>query len=82
MLAVRCALLAVLLVAPGTALTPDRCPAPGKGFARTRRAAAWRAGRAPWRRRLGRPEGGKEGETAPLFCGQLRSPQAPVRGPS
>ncbi|KAK2500797.1 hypothetical protein MC885_016689 [Smutsia gigantea] len=28
MLAVRCALLTVLLAAPGTALTPDRCPAP------------------------------------------------------
>lgn len=31
MLAVRCALLAALLAAPGAAAAPGRCSAPGKG---------------------------------------------------
>lgn len=45
MLAVRCALLTVLLAASGTALVLKGCPALGKGFGRFRRAGAaggWR----------------------------------------
>lgn len=35
MLALCCALLTALLAAPGAALAPGGCPAPGKSFART-----------------------------------------------
>lgn len=57
MLALRCALLTALLAAPGAALAPWGCPAPGKGTGRTWRAGeggggapsrgCWRSPRAP-----------------------------------
>lgn len=65
MLALRCALLTALLAAPGAALAPGGCPAPGKSFART-----WRVGGA------GRGKGGG----AP-FSWRRSSPRAPAPRP-
>lgn len=68
MLAVRCALLAALLAAPGAAQAPRGCPRLGKSFARTCGAGP------PGRRGVG----GGDRRAAPGSERGVRAPQVPA----